>query len=698
MPNLLPTQCNLPLKLPCFSKISYKDIVNIVKQAIDHCYKTVEEVTSNNKNFTWENLCQPISESNNDLNYIWSFINHMNAVKNSPDLRKAYEESLLLLSEYTTWISHHNGLYQSYCILQNNVDIFNKLNVAQKKLITNIIRDFELSGTNLSKSQKNSYKRIVTRLSELAFMYSNNVLDSTMGWNKLITNRKELAGLPKSTLSLAYNTAIRNNKKGWLITLDTPIYLSILTYCENSSLREEIYYAYNTRASDQGPNAGRWDNGPLINEILSLRYEIAQLLGFNSYADKSLVTKMACDKNHVINFLLNLIKHTKDKGKKEFLQLCTFVKNYFNCDLIHPWDIAFYSEKQKQHYFAINDEQFRPFFPEKKVLSGLFKITQLLYCISIKERKEVDRWDPDVRFFEIFDKNGQLRGGFYLDLYARMNKRDGAWMESCTDMFIKSDGTLQKPVAYLVCNFNPPIENKKTALFTHSEVITLFHEFGHGLHHIMTSIDILGVSGTDGIPWDAIEISSQFMENFCWTEQALSLISGHYKDDSPIPSSLLKQLLYTRTYQSSLFLLRQLELSLFDFRLHCQNNLQDNYYLKLLESVKKEVSVLPTVEWSRFPNTFSHIFSGGYAAGYYSYLWSNVLSSDAWSLFEEKGIFNPDVGQSFLDNILSCGGSEDPSVLFYRFRGRDPNINAMLRHYNIIENDNIEENIKLDKF
>ncbi|CUX96426.1 oligopeptidase A [Candidatus Doolittlea endobia] len=668
--------------LPPFSAIRPEHVVPAVKVALEHCRHTIEEIVLQHGPFTWENLCQPLADVDDRLSRIWSTVSHLNAVQNSQALREAYEQSLPLLSAYNTWIGQNQRLYRAYRNLRNG-QYYTQLSMAQKKAVDNALRDFKLSGIGLPEEKQQRYGQIVARLSALESTYSNNVLDASMGWSKLITNQQELAGMPKSALEAASAQACE--QKGWLLTLDIPSYLPVLTYCDNAALREELYRAYNTRASDQGPDAGKWDNGPIMSEILALRHELAQLLGFKSYADKSLATKMAQDTQQVLDFLTDLTNRSRPQGKQELAQLRNFAQRYFGCDTLNPWDIAYYSEKQKQHLFSVHDEQLRSYFPETQVISGLFEVIKRVYGITAEKRTDIDTWHPDVCFFDLFDEHRELCGSFYLDLYARNNKRGGAWMDDCVSRMRKSDGELQKPIAYLVCNFSRPINNKP-ALFTHNEVTTLFHEFGHGLHHMLTRIDTPRVAGISGVPWDAVELPSQFMEYYCWQPEALALISGHYETGEPLPNELLNKLLEAKNYQAALFILRQLECSLFDFRMHYQYQpTQDAHVLDTLDSVQKQVSVIPTVPWGRFPNAFSHIFAGGYAAGYYSYLWADVLAADAWSRFEEEGIFNRDTGKSFLDTILSRGGSEEPMVLFTRFRGREPKLDAMLRHCGIRE-------------
>lgn len=671
-----------PFPLPPFSAIRPEDIVPAIQSALADCRAAVEHMLALPEPFTWENLCQPLAESDDRLSRMWSPVRHLNSVKNSPELRAVYDQALPLLSKYATWVGQHEGLYQAYRSLKEG-EAFSQLSAPQRKSVDNALRDFELSGIGLSADKQQRYGEIVAQLSELGSTYSNNVLDATMGWCKLITDQNELSGLPTSVLAQAQEMAQAKEQEGWLLTLDMPSYLPVLTYADNRALREEMYRAFATRASDQGPNAGKWDNSAVMAETLALRHELAQLLGFETYADKSLATKMAESPQQVISFLNDLAKRARPQAEQELAQLRIFAKQHYGMDELEAWDITYYGEKQKQCLFSISDEQLRPYFPEQRVVAGLFEVVKHIYNITTKERSGVDTWHPDVRFFDLFDANGELRGSFYLDLYARENKRGGAWMDDCVSRVRKGDGTLQKPVAYLTCNFNRPLDGQP-ALFTHNEVITLFHEFGHGMHHMLTQIDTASVSGIRGVPWDAVELPSQFMENWCWEAEVLTFISGHYQSDEPLPQEMLDKLLAAKNYQAALFILRQLEFSLFDFLMHFKYSpLRGAQILPTLAEVKKKVAVVTSPIWDRFPHTFSHIFAGGYAAGYYSYLWAEVLSADAYSRFEEEGIFNVETGQSFLDNVLSRGGSEEPMLLFKRFRGREPQLDAMLRHYGI---------------
>lgn len=664
--------------LPAFSKIKPEHIKPAVEAVIKTCRETIEAV-SKIENPTWENFYLPQAAAGDQFSRAWSPVGHLNAVKNSPELREAYQACLPLLSEYSTWAGQHKGLYEGYLKLKNS-PAFESYSLAQKKAIENSLRDFELSGISLPEDKQKRYGEISARLSELSSDFSNNVLDATMGWDIVITDESQLKGLPESALEAAKLSAESKGKKGYRFTLEFPSYYPVLTYCENRELREMMYKEYATRASDQGSNAGKWDNSVNIDEKLKLRRELAQLLGFATYADYSLATKMAENPQQVVEFLEDLANRAKKQAKEELCALKAFA-NHACSEQLEPWDIAYYSEKQKQALYAINDEELRPYFPEDRVLSGLFELMKRIFGLRIEEKFGIDTWHKDVRFFQIYDEQGEERGAFYLDLYARENKRGGAWMDDCINQKRFADGSLQKPVAYLTCNFNKPIGNKP-ALFTHDEVTTLFHEFGHGIHHMLTQIEVGDVAGINGVPWDAVELPSQFLENWCWEEEALAFISGHYETGEPLPKEKLTQLLKAKNFQAAMFVVRQLEFGLFDFRLHLAEP-REGLVLDTLKAVKAEVAIVKTPEWVRTPHSFSHIFAGGYAAGYYSYLWAEVLSADAFSKFEEDGIFNRETGQSFLDNILTRGGSEEPMVLFERFRGRKPTLDALLRHKGI---------------
>ncbi|PTQ02158.1 oligopeptidase A [Vibrio sp. ZF 223] len=668
--------------LPPFSQIKPEHVKPAVEQVIEACRNKIEQVLEGNTSPSWDNLVAPIEEVDDRLGRIWSPVSHMNSVVNSDELREAYESCLPVLSEYGTWVGQHKGLFEAYKAIKAS-EAFSALNRAQQKTITDALRDFELSGIGLPADEQHRYGEISKRQSELGSQFSNNVLDATMGWSKQITDVAKLAGMPESALAAAQAAAESKEQEGYLLTLDIPSYLPVMTYCDNQELRKELYEAYVTRASDRGPNAGKWDNTEIITEQLKLRHEIARMLGFSSYSEKSLSTKMAETPDQVLGFLNDLAVKAKPQGEREVEELRQFAEKEFGVSELNLWDIAYYSEKQKQNLFEISDEELRPYFPESNVVSGLFEVLNRVFGMSVTEREGVDTWHESVRFFDIFDATGALRGSFYLDLYAREHKRGGAWMDDCRGRRITESGELQTPVAYLTCNFNKPVGDKP-ALFTHDEVVTLFHEFGHGIHHMLTQVEAGAVAGINGVPWDAVELPSQFLENWCWEEEALSFISGHFETGEALPKEMLEKMLAAKNFQSAMFILRQLELGLFDFTLHTEYDPEVGArVLETLADVKSKVSVLPSLDWNRFSHSFGHIFAGGYSAGYYSYLWAEVLSADAFSAFEEEGIFNTETGNRFLNNILEMGGSEEPMELFKRFRGREPQIDAMLRHAGI---------------
>ncbi|WP_318418283.1 oligopeptidase A [Photobacterium leiognathi] len=668
--------------LPPFAHIKPEHIKPAVEKAIADCRENVESVLMEMAEPTWETICAPLAETDDRLSRIWSPVGHLNGVKNSPELREAYESCLPLLSDYSTWLGQHKGLYEAYKALKAN-DKFAELSKAQQKSIKDALKEFELSGIGLPAQEQARYGEISKRLSELSSKFSNNVLDATMAWSKVITDVEQLSGLPESVLLAAKANAEAKGEEGYLFTLDMPSYLPVMTYCDNRELRAEMYEAFGTRASDRGPNAGEFDNTEVIAEKLKLSHELARMLGFNSYSEKSLATKMAESTEQVLGFLNDLADRAKPQGEREVAELRDYARNEFGVETLEPWDFAYYSEKLKQHRYSISDEELRPYFPEKKVVAGLFEVLKRVFGLEIKQRDGVEVWHESVKFYDIFDNKGTLRGSFYLDLYAREHKRGGAWMDECVVRRTRIDGSLQTPVAYLTCNFNRPVGDKP-ALFTHNEVVTLFHETGHGIHHMLTQVDVAAVSGINGVPWDAVELPSQFLENWCWEEEALAFISGHYETGEPLPKAMLDKMLAAKNFQSAMFILRQLEFGLFDFTLYTEYDPEVGaQVLDTLLKVKSRVSVVPSPEWGRFPHSFSHIFAGGYSAGYYSYLWAELLSSDAFSRFEEEGIFNPLTGQDFLTCILEQGGSEEPMALFKRFRGREPELDAMLRHSGI---------------
>jgi len=669
-------------ELPAFSKIKIEHIQIAVETAINDCRILVKALTESETEVSWQSLVAPLEECEDRLSRIWSPVSHMNSVVNSDELRQAYEACLPILSEYGTWLGQHKVLYAAYIKLAGSSE-FDTLEQSQKKSIEDTLQDFTLSGVGLADNEAKRFGEISARLSQLGSQFSNNVMDATLAWSKLVTDKLALAGLPESALAAAKQAAKDKDQEGYLFTLDFPSYLPVITYADDRQLRQEVYTAFVSRASEQGPNSGEWDNSALIDEILQLRHEQSALLEFNNYADRSLATKMADSSEQVLEFLNDLALRSKPQAEKELAELNDFAQSEYEVADLQAWDMAYYAEKLKQQRYAISDEQLRPYFPENKVIAGLFEVVSRVFGLQVKPRDGVDTWHEDVSFYDIHDQSGELRGSFYLDLYAREHKRGGAWMDDCVSRRRMTNGLLQKPVAYLTCNFNKPIGDQP-ALFTHDEVVTLFHEFGHGLHHMLTKIEVAAVSGINGVPWDAVELPSQFLENWCWQAEALAFISGHYQTGEPLPTELLDKLLEARNFQSAMVMVRQLELGLFDFRLHYEFDSEKPQKVQaLLDEVRQQVAVLIPPAFNRFQNGFSHIFAGGYAAGYYSYKWAEVLSSDAFERFEQEGVFNSETGQDFLNHILEMGGSKEPMELFKAFRGREPKIDALLRHSGI---------------
>ena len=667
--------------LPRFADIKPEHVEPAIDQVLAENRNRIEELLNATTGYTWENLLYPLEEIGERLNRVWSPVNHMNAVVNTKELRAAYNACLPKLSDYATEIGQNERLYCAYKFIKDGPE-YNRLNTAQKKAVDNALRDFRLSGIALNDQDKVRYKEIMQELSTLTAKFEENLLDATRAWSKHITDEKDLAGLPESARAMARQTAQREGKEGWLFNLEFPSYLSIMTHAGNRDLRYEMYEAYVTRASDEGPHAGQWDNTPLMEKILRLRHEEARLLGFDSYAERSLATKMAASTTQVLDFLTDLAGRSLPMAHKEFETLQTFAREQHGIQKLEAWDIPYYAEKLRQYKFSLSQEELKPYFPEQRVLSGMFTVIKRLYNVYVQEITDIAAWHKDVRFYRIMDWDNRYRGMFYLDLYARPDKRGGAWMDECINRRRVPEG-FQIPVAYLTCNFSPPIGDDP-ALFTHEEVLTLFHEFGHGLHHIMTTIDYPSVGGIGGVAWDAVELPSQFMENWCWEREALAVISGHYKTNDPLPEEIFQKMLAAKNFQSGMQMVRQLEFAIFDFRLHLEYDPQRGGRIyELLDEVRQQVAVINPPSFNRFPHSFSHIFAGGYAAGYYSYKWAEVLSSDAFSLFEEKGIFDRQTGIKFLSAILEQGGSREPMELFIEFRGREPQIDALLRHSGI---------------
>lgn len=671
--------------LPPFSAIKPEHIVPAIEALTQNNLAALEQRLKNLATPTWQNLVAPLEADGDKLAQAWAPVGHLNLVCNTPELRAAHEQALALLSPYYTALGQNQALCQAYQQLKDS-ESFADLSQAQQTAIEHALRDFKLSGIDLPKDKQQRYGDIQAELAKLASQFSNNVLDATQGWFYHTQALADLQGLPESIIAAAQSAATKKDKTGYVLTLDGPVYMAVMTYADNRELRHALYQAYGTRASDQGPTAGQWDNAELLENILTLKQELAALLGFKHYSELSLATKMAQSPEQVITFLQDMAAKAKPAAQKDLAELKAWVQSEYNVTDLQHWDISYYSEKLRQNKYAVSSEEIRQYFTLPKVITGLFDVANKLYGITVQEVSRDDLWHDDARYFEITkpDASGtpQKIAAFYFDLYTREGKRGGAWMDDCRVRRQTPEG-LQLPVAFLVCNFNGPVGDNP-ALLTHSDVTTLFHEFGHGLHHMMTKVDVAAVSGINGVEWDAVELPSQFMENWCWQPSVLKSLSAHVDSGAALPDELITKMLAAKNFQSGMFLVRQVEFALFDMTLHAQYG-SDNFssVQNLLNDIRQQVSVITPPAFNRFQNSFTHIFAGGYAAGYYSYLWAEVLSADAFAAFEETSLFDAATGQRFLDEILSKGGSQSAATLFKNFRGREPSVEALLRHSGI---------------
>jgi len=668
-------------ELPPFGSIKPEHVMPAINTILAENRSAVAALLEQSS-FSWDSLIRPLEELDDRLAQAFSPVSHMNSVVNTSETRDAYNEALPRLSEYHTEMGQNPKLFKAYEAIKNGAE-YETLDQPQKKTILNALRDFKLSGIDLPEEDKKRFAAISSRLSSLSSQFSDNVLDATMAWKKHIDDVALLKGLPDSALDQARQLAEQNDESGYLFTLDFPSYFPIVTYADDAELRREFYEAFTTRASDQGPNKGEWDNSSVIEEIMLLRKEMAALLGFDNYAEVSLAPKMAKDTDQVLNFLRELAAKSKPAAEREFAEICQFALEQYAASEVNAWDVGYFAEKLKEHKFSISEEALKAYFPAPRVIEGMFEVVRRLYDIEISEVSDIETWHADVHTYNVL-KNGELIARFYLDLYARQNKQGGAWMDDCRVRRLSSTGEVQLPVAYLTCNFSGPVGDKP-ALLTHNEVVTLFHEFGHGLHHMMTKVSCGSVSGINGVAWDAVELPSQFMENWCWEPEALQFISGHFESGECLPADLLDKMMAAKTFMAGMMYARQLEFSLFDFRLHVEYTPDHiGQVQEILNEVRQEVAVIAAPETNRFQNGFSHIFGGGYAAGYYSYKWAEVLSADAFARFKEDGIFNRQTGEKFLATVLEQGGSVDAMDLFVQFRGREPEIEALLKQDGIL--------------
>ena len=662
------------LPVPQFDQITLDRLKQNIETAIQNGQTFLKELTEVPESIRQQlDILEKIDALENNMSESWGVLSHLNAVMNNAETREVYQALLPALSEYYTQLGQHVPLYQTYQHVHDHA-VFTDLPAAQQSAIKLALRDFKLSGVALEGKAKQRYAEISARLSQLSSDFSNHVLDSTQAYFKPL-NEDQLKGLPQSSIELLKQYGQQRELEQAVATLDIPSYLAIMTYADDRALREELYQAYVTRASDLAQDT-QFDNAPVMVEILSLRQEMAKLLGFDNYAEYSLASKMAPDVETVDQFLVDLAGHARTPALKEITELQEIAQADGITEL-KPWDSTYYSEKLKVQQFNLSQEDLKPYFPAPKVIQGLFNVVNRLYGINVIER-EAPLWHSDAHYYELEDQ-GTVIGGFYFDLYARSGKRGGAWMSGFRSRMQTEDG-LQKPICYMVGNFTPPVGDQP-ALLTHDEVNTLFHEFGHGLHHMLTEVDNISVAGTHGVAWDAVELPSQFMEFWTWDKDSLDLLSEHIETKETLPKHLLKALLDARFFQSGMQTLRQIEFSLFDLSIHkLTPALSTDGIQATLDDIRQKYAVLPTTDYNRFQNSFSHIFAGGYAAGYYSYKWAEVLASDAFDRFEKEGVFNTETGNEFRKNILAVGGKETALDAFINFRGREPKIDALLRH------------------
>jgi oligopeptidase A len=660
--------------LPAFGRIEARHARPALEAMLAENRVRLAELTAQTAP-TFASLVMPVEELSYRLSRVWSPIGHLNAVANSTEMREAYNECVPLLTAYSSELGQNTALQAGYAhVLQHEGS---RLDPAQRKVVENALRDFRLAGVDLQSGDKTRYCEVAQRLAQLASKFSENVLDAARAYTRSVTDGAELAGLPANAVDRAAADAREANQPGWLFKLDQPTYMTVMASAESAQLRRDIYEAWITRASELGPSAGQFDNNPIIADILPLRHELARLVGFKNYADYALATRMAKSSKQVLTFLDDLARRCLPAARQEFSDLEEFAGRKLNA-----WDMAFYSERLQESRFKVSQEALRPYFPLPKVLSGLFALIQRLYGVSVRERPGVGVWHPSVRYYDLLDQNEAIVAGFFLDPYSRGEKRSGAWMDEC--VVAKSLPTGKAlPVAQLVCNFTAPVGGAPS-LLTHDEVTTLFHEFGHGLHHMLTRVAYPSIAGINGVAWDAVELPSQFMENFVWRSEVLPLISAHVDTGEPLPVDMLQRLLGTRTFNAALDTLRQIELASFDFELHANfDPAAGAKVAETLAAVRRRVAVVPAAAFNRMAASFAHIFAGGYAAGYYSYKWAEVLAADAFEAFEDAGVFDSATAARFRDSILSRGGSLDAMDAFVKFRGREPDVRPLLKQTGI---------------
>jgi oligopeptidase A len=661
---------------PRFADFRVEQVAPAVDTLIAENRALVDEVAADSSPPAWDNVVAPLEAAHDRLRRAWGLVGHLNAVMNSPELREVYNANLPKLSQYYTDLGQHEGLFRRYRALHES-PAYAALPAPRRRIVDNELRDFRLGGVELPAQQKARFRAISERLSQLSSRFSDNLLDATNAYSHRVTGRDGLAGLPEDIVEAAAEAARADGASGWKFTLHAPSYLPVMQYADDRALRERMYRAYVTRASEFG--APELDNTPLVAEIVALRREQAQLVGYASYAEYSLAPKMAQSPRQVIDFLRELAARARPYAERDLAELREFAARELGLEELQSWDLMYASEKLRLARYAYSDHEVKQYFPETQVVPGMFRVVETLYGLAIDET-EAPRWHPDVRHYSVTERaGGAPLGSFYLDLYARPSKRGGAWMDDAIARRRAAAG-IQRPLAYLTCNFPAPVGDKP-ALFTHDDVLTLFHEFGHGLHHLLTRMEDLAVSGINGVEWDAVELPSQFMENYCWEWEVVRHMTRHVERGEPMPRPLFDKMLAAKNFQSGLQTLRQVEFSLFDMLLHAE--LEPYRGLdaqQLVERVRSEVAVFTPPPYNRFAQSFSHVFAGGYAAGYYSYKWAEVLSADAYAAFEEQGVLDAALGARFRDEILAVGGSRPALDSFRAFRGREPRIDALLRH------------------
>ena len=667
-------------ELPRFSAIEPSHVEPAIDAVLAEYQAGIDAMLASDQPRSFETVMQVGERLDDRLSRVWAPVSHLHGVRDSEALRQAYSAAQEKIVAFQTALGQNRELYAAVKAVRDSAE-FETLPRPARTLVEHELRDFELAGVALEEPARSRFREISGELARLSTEFEEAVLDSTDAWSEHLTDESALAGIPESGRAVLRAYAQEKDLDGWLVTLKQPSVQAVLTYADDRELRARVYRAYGTRASENA-NAGQFDNSARIEKIMALRHESARLLGFASTAEESLATKMAGSADQVIDFLRDFVAKARPMAENDLAELKRFAADELGLDDLAPWDVGYAAEKLRERKYALSEEELKPYFPLPAVLDGLFGVIERVLGVSVRARADVDVWHPDARYYDLVDADGKVFAGAYIDLYARTGKRGGAWMDVCTSRLREHD-SLQLPVAFLTCNFAPPTGDKPS-LLTHDDVITLFHEFGHGLHHMLTEVDYAGVSGISGVEWDAVELPSQFMENFAWKREGLDLIARHWQTGARLPDDLFERMQAARNFHSGLFLVRQLEFALFDFRLHHEfDPVRGARTMELLEEVRREVSVLMPPEWHRFPHAFTHIFAGGYGAGYYSYLWAEVLSADAFERFEQEGVFNREVGEAWRKAILAVGGSRPALESFVEFRGREPSPDALLRSYGV---------------